>query len=1113
MKSNKQTLAGYDTGSGMRDMSDVCDMRDEAPEQSHERRTWRGLESVLPTDMLDEDAEREFPHGVLEHPTASRREFFALMGASLALSGLTGCQAPREEIIPYIDSPEQIVAGKPLYFATSMTRRGVATGLLVEQHMGRPIKVEGNPDHPASLGATDVFAQASVLSLYDPDRSSTVLHEQAPSSWPAAVAAWQTVAERLRTRNGAGLHILTGAVTSPTFAWQMEQLLRDFPEAVWHQFEPVSHDGAQAGLQQAYGKDLDFVYHPEQADILLSLDSNFLHDGPGHLRYARQFMDRRRVWQADLPEQAAMNRLYAVGPTPTPTSSIADHHLPIRAAEVVDFAHELAVRLGVLFDQTRSARPTRFPDAWMSALVDDLRQHRGRSLIVAGDQQSAEVHALASAMNMALENVGHTVTYIPPTHARPKVDVQGRKQSDAPSLTTLTELTRALERGAVEALIVLGVNPVFSAPADLEFARHFQQAPYRLHLGLYRDETAKQCSWHIPESHFLESWGDARAFDGTVSLVQPLIRPIHTSVCALQLISMLRGRPQQSGYDLVRQYWKEQGLGEQGLGGSGLGESGLDDTERAEQPGFERAWRRAVHDGIIANTRFSSVDVELRDDWWDGLPKTDDKESASNGQRAAISQGAGDRSDGILLELVFVPDPTIDDGQFANNAWLQELPKPLTNTTWDNVVLLGPETARAAGLSMEVGNDGGMVVTDVAELIYRGRSLEAPIWILPGHAENSATVYFGYGRRSAGQVGNGRGFDAFRLRCSDRPWFDSGLRLRSTGKRYELASTQLHHVMRGRDIVRHGTLEQYVRNKDGPAKSPHKAKPANSGSLPIIDLDESQVPESDSSSPPSSLYPEYSYRGHKWGMMIDQTACLGCNACVIACQAENNIPTVGKREVMRGREMHWLRIDTYYHGEDPGRPEATYFQPVPCMHCENAPCELVCPVNATVHSDEGLNDMVYNRCVGTRYCSNNCPYKVRRFNYLEYADWAAAYLRPLRNPDVTVRSRGVMEKCTYCVQRINAARIHAEKDNRPLKRNLEGQWVKPIYENELLTACQAACPTQAIAFGDLNDADTRVTQMQHQPLAYGLLAEELGTQPRTRYLAALRNPHPLLHSR
>jgi molybdopterin-containing oxidoreductase family iron-sulfur binding subunit len=665
---------------------------------------------------------------------------------------------------------------------------------------------------------------------------------------------------------------------------------------------------------------------------------------------------------------------------------------------------------------------------WIDALAGDLQKHRGSSLVVAGDSQPALVHAIAHLMNQALDNIGKTVIYIDPVEASP-VD----------QMASLRELVKEMHDGAVRFLVMLGGNPVFTAPADLEFAEHLSKVAVRIHSSLYDDETSAYCHWHIPEAHYLESWSDVRAYDGTVTLLQPLIAPLYGGKSPHEILAALLGRSDQAPYDMVREYWQAQKL------------SG----------DFEVFWRTALHDGVVAGTAFKPKTVKLKPA---GGWNISEQPAAPTGSPRPETRNS--------LEISFQPDPTLYDGRFANNGWLQELPKPLTKITWDNVVLVSPKTAERLGLSYRVGTTGGergRIFADLVELRYEGRSLRAPAWVVPGHPDESVTVPFGYGRTRAGRVGNGTGFNAYAIRTSNAPWCGTGLEIRKTAGQYPVACMQFHHLMEGRDLVRAATLEEYRKNPNFAQK------------------------ESDRGAAEGTLYPGYAYEGYAWGMAIDVSACIGCSACVVACQAENNIPVIGKTEVTRGREMHWLRIDRYYKGS-PDNPE-TYHQPVPCMHCENAPCELVCPVGATSHSHEGLNDMVYNRCVGTRYCSNNCPYKVRRFNFLQYSDWETPSLKALRNPAVTVRSRGVMEKCTYCVQRINNARIEAEKQNRPIR------------DGEILTACQAACPAEAIVFGDIHNRDSAVAKMKSEPLNYGLLSE-LNTRPRTTYLAKLNNPNP-----
>ena len=962
---------------------------------------WRSLEEIAETPEFKQYLENEFTPGTSEwQDPVSRRRILQLLGASLALGGLTACtKQPAEKIVPYVNAPEDLVPGKPLFFATAMHLGGAAAGVLVESHMGRPTKVEGNPEHPGSLGATDVFAQASILSLYDPDRSQVVLRNGRVSSWVSFAATIGPLRESLLATRGAGFRILTETVTSPTLGAQMRALMAEMPEAKWHQYEPVARDGALGGALLAYGEPVSTVYRFENADVILSLDADFLATGPGSVRYAREFASRRRQ------PGKRMNRLYAVEPTPSVTGSMADHRLPLESAEIERFARAVAAGLGVPIEGAESAAPA----PWIKAVTEDLRKHKGASVVIAGDQQSPAVHALAHAMNGALGNTGRTVYHTAPLETNPSNQNQ-----------SLRELAGDLRAGLVRTILVLGANPVYNAPADLEFGKLFRKASLRIHLGLYDDETSELCQWHIPEAHFLEAWSDARAFDGTVSIVQPLIAPLYGGKSPHEILAAFAGKPERKGYDVVKEHWAAQ--------------------MRAE--GFEKDWRKALHSGVIAGTALPPRTLALRKDL--RLPPP------------AQKRGSG-------LEILFRPDPTVWDGRFANNGWLQELPKPLTKLTWDNAILVSPAAAQRLGLANE----------QVAELRYGGRSVRGPVWILPGQAGNSVTVHLGYGRSRAGHLANGAGFNAYAIRTSDRPWAGDGVEIRKTGARRALACTQHHHGMEGRELVRQAPLDEFL-------KDPRFAQHVEPAPDPRL-----------------SLYPDVKYPGHSWGMAIDLNACMGCNACVVACQAENNIAVVGKTEVARGREMHWIRLDRYFEGglDNPG----TLHQPVLCMHCDNAPCEVVCPVAATVHSSEGLNQMVYNRCVGTRYCSNNCPYKVRRFNFFLFYDWESESLKAQRNPDVTVRSRGVMEKCTYCVQRINTVKIEAERDGRPVR------------DGEIRTACQAVCPTQAITFGDMNDPGSRVAKMKADPRNYGLLAH-LNTKPRTTYLAKVNNPNPDLEA-
>ncbi|MGE3275976.1 MAG: TAT-variant-translocated molybdopterin oxidoreductase [Vicinamibacterales bacterium] len=968
---------------------------------------WRSLEEVAETPEFQSFLHREFPANASEWlDPVGRRSFLKLMGASLALAGVSACTVqPTELIVPYVRQPEEEIPGRPLFFATAMSLGGVATGLLVESHEGRPTKVEGNPEHPGSLGATDLFAQASVLTLYDPDRSQAVVHLGEIRPWSGFVTAVRAALSAQADTRGAGFRLLTETVNSPTLAAQIRGILAEYPEAKWIQWEPMPGDNAREGARRAFGQYVAPSYSLERADVIVSLDADFLaSEGPANLRYARAFASRRRV-DAD-PDQ--LNRLYVVESTPTVTGGRADHRVPVKPSQIEAVARAIAARVGVPGASGQAPAGT---EPYVEAIAADLSAHRGRSAVLAGEGQPAAVHALAHAINEVLGNGGETVTYLPTPEVEPT------EQHAA-----LRELVVDMEAGRVQFLLILGEsNPVQTAPADFKFGEALSKVPTRMHSGLFIDETAALCHWHVPGTHYLEAWSDARTIDGTASIVQPLITPLYDGKSAHEVLATCTDRPERNGYDIVREYWTGQ-------------PQGSDDPAE-----FERRWRRWLHDGFIPETAFAPVEVAM----------------AADAVRGGSPAAGGD------LEIVFRRDPTIYDGRYANNGWLQELPKPVTKLTWDNAALLAPATAERLGVESR----------DMVRLTMEDRTLDVPVWIDPGHAPDTLTLHVGYGRTRAGRLGNATGFDAYRLRGSSAAWFGA-VSAEPTGDRYDLVSTQDHWSIEGRNIVRSAHLEEFRQN------------PSFAKEMEHISLER-----------PISLYPEKEWTGTQWGMAIDLNACTGCGACVVACQAENNIPVVGKAQVKVNREMHWLRIDRYYVGEL-DNPDV-YYQPMPCQQCENAPCEVVCPVGATVHSDEGLNDMVYNRCVGTRYCSNNCPWKVRRFNFLLYQDWNTPTFKLQRNPDVTVRSRGVMEKCTYCVQRINLARIQAKREERDIR------------DGEVLTACQSVCPTDAIVFGNINDPNSRVATLKASPRNYATLAE-LNTRPRTTYLAAVRNPNPAL---
>jgi MoCo/4Fe-4S cofactor protein with predicted Tat translocation signal len=1050
-------------------------MRDRILAKQDGREYWRSLEELADSQEFQEFVEREYPQHAEEwHDPVGRRTFLKLMGASLALAGLSSCvYQPAEKIVPYVSQPEEIVPGKPLFFATAVQLGGVATPLLVKSNEGRPTKIEGNPDHPNNRNAedpsdrgssaTDLFAQASILTLYDPDRSQTLTYREEIRPWTAFVADINTALEEHKKDQGAGLRFLTETVISPTLAFQLKTILTAFSSAKWHQYEPATRSNAHAGAVAALGEPVSITYRFDQAERILAIDSDFLACGPGNLRSARDFSAKRRVTE----ERREMNRLYAVESTPTNTGAMADHRLSMRPSEIEGFTRAVANALGAAGINTGNA-PTAQPYTahanWVNALVQDLKEYQGRSIVIVGDEQSPAVHALAHAINQALGNVGKTIIYTEPIEARAEDQTQ-----------SLRDLLTDIDGGRVQTLVILGGNPIYNTPADLKLDQaRMDKIRLRVHLSLYKDETSELCHWNVPEAHYLEAWSDTRSFDGTVSIVQPLIAPLYNGKSAHEVLAVFSNQFDRKGYDIVREFWQGE------MGGGNKVAAAAQGPDFANKPiltapvlsasnDFEMAWRKALHDGFIPNTAAKPKE---------GLAV---KAPAQGNQTPAT----GPQPSASGFEIVFRTDPSIYDGRFANNGWLQELPKPASKLTWDNAALISPATARQLGINNKIGTYGGDVFVDTVSINYAGRSVTAPVWITPGHPDNVVTVHLGFGRKLGGRVGTNVGFDAYSIRTADSPWFGTGVNITKTGEQFSLAVTQLHHLMENRDIVRSSTLADYL-------KDPEKEREKGENLSDQESKDTSMYPEK-----PGESWKPYAERDYAWGMAIDVNSCVGCNACVVACQSENNIPVVGKEQVQRSREMHWLRIDSYYKGAEADNPEGPYFMPVPCMQCENAPCEPVCPVHATVHSAEGLNDMVYNRCVGTRYCSNNCPYKVRRFNFLLYQDWNTPTYQLMRNPEVTVRSRGVMEKCTYCVQRIQWGKIEAEKEGRVVR------------DGEVVTACQSVCPTEAIVFGNINDPASRVSKMKSQERNYALLAE-LNTRPRTTYLSALKNPNPAI---
>ena len=1004
---------------------------------------WRTLEELSENPHFTDLLRREFPRAASEwDESVDRRDFLKLMGASLALAGMAGCGQPDEQyIVPYVKQPEGLVLGKPQHYATVMPFGGDALGVLVESHEGRPTKIEGNPEHPASLGATDVFAQAAILDLYDPDRSKTPAYMGELDTWERFQSAAVGLATSQKAVSGAGLRILTGTITSPTLAAQLENLLKLFPQAKWHQWEPAVGDGARDGAKLAFGRVVNTVYRLDKANVVVSLDADFMTSGPGHVRYMKDFYRRRNLTGPN----DEMNRLYVIEPTPTVTGAAADNRLPLRSNDVELFARALAAKISGGGSATAPANSQKFLDA----LASDLTAHRGSCVVIAGEQQSAEVHALAHAINQALGNAGTTVYYTEPIEANPVNHTE-----------SLRELCSDMSKGKVDLLLILGGNPVYDAPHDWDFVTKLKKVAMTVYLGSHYNETAENVQWHIPQAHFLEMWGDARAFDGTYSVIQPLIAPLYRAHTAFQVLAAFTDKPGVTDYDTIRVRMKSM------PGGSDA----------------DKFWRKSLNDGFVANSAFAPLSISAK----------------LNEASLAPAKATPD------LEFLFRPDPTVYDGRFANNGWLQELAKPISKITWDNAALMSPATAEKLGVThtiMSRGGEHGQVRSAVVDIELSNSKVTAAAWVMPGQADGVVVLPLGYGRKKAGYTGTNKGFSAYAVRVSDALWTASGGKVTLTSDDYPLACTQYHHNVEGRKILSTATLEEFKAN-------PNFAH----------EHDETPKPEMSLYKDFNTDYPELKfYQGYKWAMAIDTTKCNGCNACVVACQSENNIPVVGKDQVMRGREMHWIRIDRYYTSgtsapeNEPGEEDTpkedlalsnpqTYFQPVPCQQCENAPCEQVCPVGATVHSAEGLNDMVYNRCIGTRYCSNNCPYKVRRFNFLRFQDWETPSLKLMRNPEVTIRSRGVMEKCTYCVQRINNVRINAEREG-------ENGASRAIRDGEIVTACEQACPSEAIVFGNANDPNSRVSKLRAQQRNYNLLGE-LNARPRTTYLGAVRNPHP-----
>lgn len=981
-----------------------------------ERRYWRDLSEL---DGDDEALLDEFPPGASEPDfSLTRRHFLGLAGASAALLGVGCGRPPREPILPYVKEPQEVIPGLPLHFATSMSLGGYATGLVVESHTGRPIKIDGNPDHPASLGGTSPMHQAWVLQLYDPDRAKSLRQGLVPRDWSSFVRAFNPnePGSTLDDEQGRGLRFLLEPTSSPLLAHQIEQIRTRYPLARVYFHEPFSRQRAWEGARLAFGQVLEPHVDLSKAAVVASLDADFLASGPFHLRNSRRFMLRRRP----RPGSEESNRLYVVEDTLSLTGARADHRLAIRSSELRAFAQALLgevlrrspTPLGDIPASVRSAALTwrALPEhrRFVQVLARDLWAHRGESVVLVGDQQPPEVQAIVHAINSVLGNFGSTVSMMP----SPIVDAGGDAHE-------LSELTAELERGRVQTLVMLEGNPAYTSAADEGLRAALRRAPQRVYLSYYEDETAEDATWFIPAAHGLESWGDARAYDGTISFVQPLIEPIFPGKTVSEALAVFLGEGHKSSYALLRQFWESQG-------------------PRDTTVPLDTFWQEALRQGFLPQSAYPEESAPVR---WDLL-------------EAVLPQMPAPETDAREgIEVSFRPDLKLYDGRFANNAWLMELPDPITKVSWDNAALVSPDTARQLGVETE----------QLVRIATEHAALQVPVVVLPGQADGVVTLPAGWGRQGALRVANGVGFSVYRVRPRAAPRFLSGAQVTPLKGSYPLAMTQTHWRMHGRPVVIDLPLAHY------------KALPD-----PLLELNDP---------PRHSLYALPLLAEQQWGMAVDTMTCIGCEACVVSCQAENNIPTVGKVGVRKGREMHWLRIDRYFVG-DVDKPRVL-FQPMLCQHCEMAPCEYVCPVYATTHSPDGLNEMTYNRCVGTRDCETNCPYKVRRFNFFDYWRDVTPLEQLVMNPDLTVRARGVIEKCTFCVQRIRTAQIQARMENRPLG------------PNEVRTACQEACPTDAIIFGDLS-ADSRVNAMTKDKRAYGVLKDR-GTRPRVRYLATLWN--------
>jgi molybdopterin-containing oxidoreductase family iron-sulfur binding subunit len=1037
----------------------------------------------------------EFPEGITEAPDeVSRRGFLGVVAASVALAGLTSCRKPKTHILPFNKRPEGFKPGIAQHYATVLTRDGYGIGVVVKSNDGRPTKIDGNPGHPSSLGGSDLQLQAELLQLYDPGRSRaprnahSAMHahdgghgahaDHEVDVWGEFYGWWDEKAKELTVKQGEGLHIVLPPHSSPTLQAAVARMKAGgLAKARIHTWSPLNRDNERAGAQLVFGKAVATHFDFANADVVVSLDSDFLATDGNHLRNARAWAQTRKE---PVPGKK-LSRLYVVESTYSTTGTAADHRFRTKAGDIAGVAFALAKALGAgsgselaaALDAHSPAAFEKHGKKWVEVIAKDLQAAGGRCVVVAGPRQPASVHAIVQVINHHLGAVGKTVSHT----ALPEA-MQGSR------VASLQELRTAIDQGTCDTLVFLGTNPVYDGPADLKFGELLQTKKPKttIHVGAYDDETGRLCDWHFPLAHELECWGDARAHDGTVSIQQPLILPLHGGVSALEFLGFLNQDPNWEslaaardgmfGFELVQSHWR-----------STIGTADFDTNW----------WPRALHEGLVAGSEFARESV------------------APNPGAIASAVRSYSRVPGI--EIVLRACPKMGDGRYANNSWMQELPDPLTKLSWDNAALVSMATAQQLGVA-----NGDMLGIAVS-----GAQLQIPAWILPGHADESITIHLGWGRSlpasckvaQSGPNGQGAGFNAYTLRTTAAQWIVTGANVAKSSGSHPLVCTQEHGTMVGRAIVRETTAQKNAADpRWAPKLSPLDQAASLHGKTEADAAKSLWVERYD----PRRNDPEVKKSPYQWAMVIDLNACTGCSACVAACVAENNIPMVGKVQVARNREMFWIRADRYFSSRADGKPRQAQSldekmalaedpqvanMPVPCMQCENAPCESVCPVAATMHSPDGLNDMVYNRCIGTRYCSNNCPYKVRRYNYLDYVGNVPDTKRMAFNPDVTVRSRGVMEKCTYCVQRINGGRIQAKLSGKKVGEGKD--------DVRVTTACAQACPTEAISFGNILEPTSRVAQQRALDLNYGVLSE-LNTKPRTTYLGRVRNPNPELQS-